>query len=95
MSQTSSARPLQITAALAALVGGAAVIATAAMAGPAPNPGAGFEKCAAIAKAHMNDCASKMHSCAGQSTKDRDADSWVYVPTGTCGKIAGGVVVQK
>ncbi len=87
MSNT-TVRALQVTAALAALVGGAAVVATTASAKD------GFEKCAGIAKAHQNDCATKMHSCAGQAAKDSEPDSWVYVPTGTCGKIAGGHVVS-
>ena len=80
-------RALQVTAALAALVGGATMIANAATAKD------GFEKCAGIAKAHANDCAAKMHSCAGQAAKDNEPDSWVYVPTGTCAKIAGGKVI--
>ncbi len=87
MSKT-TVRALQVTAALAALVGGAAVVANTASAKD------GYEKCAGIAKAHMNDCASKAHSCAGQSTKDSDPNEWVYVPTGTCAKIAGGTVIK-
>ncbi len=87
MSNT-TVRALQVTAALAALVGGAAVVATQASAKD------GFEKCAGIARAHQNDCATKMHSCAGQAAKDNEPDSWVYVPTGTCGKITGGHVVS-
>ncbi len=87
MSNT-TVRALQVTAALAALVGGAAVAASTASAKD------GYEKCAGIARAHMNDCASKAHSCAGQSTKDRDPNEWVYVPTGTCAKIAGGTVIK-
>ncbi len=81
-------RALQVTAALAALVGGAAVVTTTAQAKD------GYEKCAGIAKAHSNDCATKMHTCAGQSAKDNEPDSWVYVPTGTCAKITGGHVVS-
>lgn len=85
---SSTVRALQVTAALAALVGGAAVIATTASAKD------GFEKCAGVAKARMNDCATKTHSCAGQAAKDNDANEWIYVPTGTCTKIAGGTVVK-
>jgi uncharacterized membrane protein len=81
-------RALQVTAALATLVGGAAVIANTAQAKD------GYEKCAGIAKAHRNDCAAKMHTCAGQAAKDNEPDSWVYVPTGTCAKIAGGHVIS-
>lgn len=48
------------------------------------------EQCYGIAKAGMNDCQTATHSCAGTSTKDRDKASWIYVPAGTCAKIAGG-----
>jgi len=81
-------RAMQITAVVATLVGGAALLANGASAKD------GFEKCAGIAKAHQNDCAAKMHSCAGQAAKDNEPDSWVYLPTGTCAKIAGGTVVK-
>jgi len=52
----------------------------------------GYEKCFGIAKAGMNDCAGKAapHACAGQATIDRDKVDFVYLPKGTCGKIAGG-----
>ncbi len=50
----------------------------------------GMEKCYGIVKAGMNDCGSSGHACAGQSSKDRVATDWVYVPKGTCAKIAGG-----
>lgn len=53
------------------------------------------EKCAGIAKAGKNDCGANGHSCAGQATKDGDANEWVYVPKGTCEKIVGGKLVVK
>jgi len=52
----------------------------------------GFEKCQGIVKAGMNDCGTSKHSCAGQASKDGDAEEWVYVPEGTCNKIVGGTV---
>jgi uncharacterized membrane protein len=52
----------------------------------------GFEKCQGIAKTGMNDCGTSKHSCAGQATVDNDPEEWVYVPEGTCSKIAGGKV---
>jgi len=52
----------------------------------------GFEKCQGIAKAKMNDCATKKHACAGTASMDGGATDWVYVPTGTCNKIVGGKV---
>jgi uncharacterized membrane protein len=66
--------------------------ATVAFAGPATPPAYKFEKCAGIAKAGMNDCQTAMHSCAGSATKDAQADSWIFVPAGTCAKIVGGKV---
>lgn len=71
-------------AAGAMLVGALAVSPAMAADGPAK------EKCAGIAKAGKNDCATKSNSCAGHSTMDRQTDAWVYVPAGTCAKIAGG-----
>ncbi len=52
----------------------------------------GMEKCAGVVKAGKNDCGTSKSSCAGTSTKDNDAEAWIYVPTGTCGKITGGKV---
>jgi uncharacterized membrane protein len=53
---------------------------------------ANVEKCFGIAKAGKNDCSVKnsSHSCAGQATKDGQADAFVVVPKGTCDKIVGG-----
>lgn len=49
-----------------------------------------MEKCYGINARGHNDCASGAHSCAGQSTKDRDAQAYVLLPAGVCAKIAGG-----
>jgi len=73
------------------LVALALVGLTASPAALAAKPG--MEKCAGIVKAGKNDCGSSKHSCAGQATKDGDAEEWVYVPTGTCDKIVGGKVI--
>ena len=59
-------------------------------AGPAAQPQFSAEKCFGIAAASQNDCQTASHSCAGESKQARDANSWVYVPVGTCSKIAGG-----
>ena len=61
-----------------------------ASAGPAPEPQFTAEKCYGIAASSQNDCQTATHSCAGESKQARDASSWVYVPVGTCAKIAGG-----
>ncbi|WP_246689332.1 DUF2282 domain-containing protein [Mesorhizobium sp. M8A.F.Ca.ET.207.01.1.1] len=41
-------------------------------------------------KSCQNDCQTESHSCAGTSTADNQPDSWLYVPAGSCAKIAGG-----
>ncbi|MCH7696686.1 MAG: DUF2282 domain-containing protein [Proteobacteria bacterium] len=55
---------------------------------------AGFEKCAGIVKAGMNDCGTAKHDCAGQAKTDGGADEWIYVPEGTCEKIADATLKQ-
>ena len=49
-----------------------------------------LEKCYGINAAAKNDCAEGAHSCAGQATQARDLKSFVLLPGGDCGKIAGG-----
>lgn len=49
-----------------------------------------LEKCYGINAVSKNDCAEGAHSCVGQSTQARDSKSFVLVPAGACGKIAGG-----
>ncbi|MES0327728.1 MAG: DUF2282 domain-containing protein [Gammaproteobacteria bacterium] len=55
----------------------------------------GFEKCAGIVKAGMNDCGTGKHSCAGMAKVDKDPEEWIYVPEGTCAKMAGTTLKQK
>ena len=59
----------------------------------AMDPAAKGDKCYGIAMAGKNDCASKSgsHSCAGQSTKDKDPNEWKYVEKGTCASMGGTV----
>ncbi|MCZ8074755.1 MAG: hypothetical protein CFE41_13040 [Burkholderiales bacterium PBB2] len=54
------------------------------------------EKCYGIAKAGQNDCANLTgsHSCAGQSTIDKDVAEWKYVAKGTC-KSEGGLSAEE
>jgi uncharacterized membrane protein len=66
-----------------------------ANAGPAAVPNFQAEKCYGVAKAGLNDCQTATHSCAGTSAKDMDGASWIYVPSGTCDKIAGGSTMPK
>ncbi len=49
-----------------------------------------LEKCYGINAVAKNDCAEGAHSCAGQATQARDLKSFVLLPGGDCGKIAGG-----
>ena len=80
-----------------ALAGLLALSATSpAFAGPTPAPNS-FEpeKCYGIVKAGQNDCQTATHACSGQSTRDRQPDAWIYVPAGTCEKIAGGSLQPK
>jgi uncharacterized membrane protein len=49
-----------------------------------------LQKCYGINALSKNDCASGVHSCAGQSTQARDTSAFVLLPAGDCGKIAGG-----
>lgn len=49
-----------------------------------------YEKCYGVARAGLNDCFFSGNSCAGTSIRDNDPAAWIYVPSGTCKKIAGG-----
>ncbi len=49
-----------------------------------------MEKCYGVAKAGHNDCATATSSCSGTSTKDGQKDAWLFLPQGTCKKLAGG-----
>jgi uncharacterized membrane protein len=53
------------------------------------------EKCAGVAEAGKNDCASAAHSCAGQAKTANDPKEWKYVPKGECEKMGGKVVTEK
>ncbi|WP_456296527.1 DUF2282 domain-containing protein [Vibrio sp. AK197] len=55
----------------------------------APAVAAEKEKCYGVAKAGMNDCATKTSSCAGTSKMDHQKDAFVVVPKGLCDKLAG------
>ncbi|HET7136073.1 MAG TPA: DUF2282 domain-containing protein, partial [Casimicrobiaceae bacterium] len=37
-----------------------------------------------------NDCATGVHSCAGEANQARDPKSFVLLPAGDCSKIQGG-----
>jgi len=71
----------------------AVALALTAPAAPleAADDGDKMEKCYGVNARGQNDCAAGAHSCAGQSTKDRDAEAFVLLPKGVCAKIAGGI----
>jgi uncharacterized membrane protein len=80
-----------IRSAIAGLIAlGVAAGSTQALAAAGDN-----EKCAGIVKAGKNDCGTSKSSCAGTAKVDRDAETWVFVPKGTCDKIAGGTVTTS
>jgi uncharacterized membrane protein len=55
-----------------------------------------YEKCYGVNASGKNDCAvTGVHSCGGDSRLANDPKSWIYVPTGTCAKIAGGSTTPK
>lgn len=83
---------IQITA--TSILAGALVTATAS-ANAHMGAKEGYEKCAGIVKAGMNDCGANGHGCAGAAKVDNDPNEWILVPEGTCNKIAGGKVVAK
>ncbi|HVV69454.1 MAG TPA: DUF2282 domain-containing protein [Gammaproteobacteria bacterium] len=60
-----------------------------------PTPPPGMEKCYGIAKARQNQCGTKSHACGGLSKKDRDPEAWIFLPKGSCDKIAGGSTSPK
>lgn len=68
----------------------AAILSSASVAGAVDT--SDKEKCYGVAAVGKNDCGNKSgkHSCAGQSTVDRAGDEWVYLPQGTCERLAGG-----
>jgi uncharacterized membrane protein len=77
-----------IRSAVASLLAlGVAAAGTEALAAKGDN-----EKCAGIVKAGKNDCGTSVSSCAGTSKVDNDKEAWVFLPKGTCEKIAGGRV---
>lgn len=52
------------------------------------------EKCFGIAKAGKNDCAVEAHGCKGQALATRGSGDFIYLPLGTCEKLAGGSLTE-
>ena len=76
-----------VRAAVSGALAAGLTAATVAQAGPAATPRFEAEKCYGIAKAAQNDCQTNASACAGTSKRDAQADAWIYVPKGTCGRI--------
>jgi uncharacterized membrane protein len=84
-----------VTRAIAALLsttllGGCAAQVAASKQAAAINRGAP-EKCFGIARSGRNDCRTAAHICAGWAHQDGDPHAFVYLPTGTCDRIVGGL----
>ncbi len=77
---------------LAAFVAGAAFLGKEGETNEVSAGKPDLEKCQGVVKAGQNDCGANGHSCAGQAKIDNDPNEWVYVPQGTCDRIAGGKV---
>ncbi len=80
---------------VASAMAAAIALPAIALAGPAAVPSYTHEKCYGVAAKGMNDCGTASHSCAGESTKANDGQSWIYVPTGQCQKIQGSSLTPK
>ena len=52
------------------------------------------EKCAGTIKAGLNDCPTSQHACAGLAYEDNDPEEFIFVPKGTCEKIAGAYILE-
>jgi uncharacterized membrane protein len=86
MSNRNSLYLFAVTSALA--VGGAIGGHTAAAAEE------GMEQCAGIIKAGKNDCATSTNQCHGHVEKDSSPEAWIYLPKGTCERLAGARIVK-
>ena len=73
------------------LIASAALAAALSSAMVAPVSAADKEKCYGIAGIGHNDCGNLAgtHSCAGQSTVDKDPGEWKLVDKGTCESLGG------
>jgi uncharacterized membrane protein len=84
-----------VKAAIAGALATGFVAVSSAQSGPAPTPKFAAEKCYGVAKKGSNDCQTSASACAGTSTKDAQADAWIYVPKGTCERIVGASLKKK
>jgi len=80
--------PLLLAAVTSLIALGVSSIATTAYAGEDK------EQCAGVIKAGKNDCATSVNACHGHVESDANPMAWIYLPKGTCEKIAGAHVVK-
>jgi uncharacterized membrane protein len=80
------------TIAIASAVGSLLALGSATV---SAEDAAAKEKCAGVAEAGQNDCATSTHSCAGQAKTAKAKDEWKYVPKGECEKMGGKVIEKK
>ena len=50
------------------------------------------ERCFGVSKAGKNDCATATSACSGTATQDFQKDAWMYLPKGSCLKLASGTL---
>jgi uncharacterized membrane protein len=50
------------------------------------------EKCYGVSRAGKNDCSTSSSVCAGTAKSDYQKDAWIYLPKGTCERLAGGAL---
>ena len=86
MSNRNSLYMFAVTSALA--------VAGAATGGVAMAADGDKEQCAGIIKAGKNDCATTTNACHGHVEKDSSPEAWIYLPKGTCERLAGARVVK-
>ena len=75
-------------------VSSALALVGAVTAGAASAADGDKEQCAGIIKAGKNDCATSKNQCHGHVAKDASPEAWIYLPKGTCERLAGGRVVM-
>ncbi len=83
-----------VNAIVSAAVTGLIALGALGIAGQAPAAEKG-EKCYGVAKAGKNDCQTAASACAGSAKVDNDPSAFIFVPKGTCEKIAGGSLTAK
>jgi uncharacterized membrane protein len=82
------------TRALHFAVAGLLAAGVAALPGAASANHSDMEQCAGVVKAGKNDCATSTNACHGHVATDGNPEAWLYLPKGTCERLAGGRIVH-